>query len=78
MDAIFKCGDYVIRILAPPESGRDFSQDLHTESFSMKRAGDLSVSTPKLIANGIIDDKYRFAYLITDYARGGHGKHECF
>ena len=68
--AIFKCGDYVIKILAPHECGRNFSQDLLTESFSMKRAGEIGVSSPKLIVDGIFDDKYRFAYLIMDYIRG--------
>ena len=70
MHAIFKCGDYVIKILAPIECGRDFSQDLHTESFSMKRAGEMGVSSPKLISDGIFNDKYRFAYLIMDYVWG--------
>jgi serine/threonine protein kinase len=68
--AIFKCSEYVIKILAPPECGRDFSQDLLAESFSMKRANKIGVSSPKLIADGIFNDKYRFAYLIMDYIQG--------
>lgn len=69
-NAVFKIGGYVIKIFAPPESGIDQSLDLQTELFATRRANDFGVSAPKLIAHGFIEDKYQFAYMITEYIEG--------
>ena len=69
-NAVFKAGEYVIKIFAPNESGIDQSLDLATELFATARANNLGVSAPKLIAHGFIEDKYRFAYMITEYIHG--------
>jgi aminoglycoside phosphotransferase (APT) family kinase protein len=69
-NAVFKVGNYVIKIFAPNESGIDQTLDLQTELFAMKRSGALGVSVPKLIAEGIVNDKYCFAYIVTEYING--------
>ncbi|MFP3388107.1 aminoglycoside phosphotransferase family protein [Brevibacillus sp. SIMBA_040] len=69
-NAVFKVGDYVIKIFAPKESGIDNTADFETESFAMHRAIRLGVSVPKLITSGFIQDKYRFSYMIMDYVNG--------
>lgn len=69
-NAVFKVGGYVIKIFAPSESGIDQSLDLQTELFATKRANELHIFAPKLIADGFVDDKYRFAYMITEYIKG--------
>ena len=66
-NAVFKVGEYVIKIFAPTESGIDQSSDLKTEIFSINRAKSLGVLTPKIIAVGFIEDSYRFDYIITEY-----------
>ncbi len=69
-NAVFKLGDYVVKIFAPKESGIDQSLDLQTELLAIKHAHKLGVSTPKLIAEGFVCDKYRFAYMITEFVKG--------
>ena len=69
-NAVFKVGEYVIKIFAPTESGMDQSLDLQTELFATSRANRLGISAPQLITHGVIDDKYRFAYMITEYIHG--------
>ena len=69
-NAVFKVGDYVIKIFAPTESGIDQSLDLQTELFATSRANKLGISAPKLITHGFIEDKYRWAYMITEYIHG--------
>ncbi|MFE6795807.1 aminoglycoside phosphotransferase family protein [Paenibacillus chitinolyticus] len=69
-NAVFKVGDYVIKIFAPKESGIDSTADFETESFAIHRANTLGVSVPKLLASGFIQDKYRFSYMIMDYING--------
>ncbi|MCL2495601.1 MAG: aminoglycoside phosphotransferase family protein [Oscillospiraceae bacterium] len=70
-NAVFRVGDYVLKIFAPPESGFNLTlDDLKTELFSMQRAEKLGVHAPKLIAKGMIDDKYKFAYMIMEYIEG--------
>lgn len=61
-NAIFKVGDYVIKIF--------FLQDgieMQSEKFSMERAEALGIFVPKLIACGVVEDKYRFYYMITEH-----------
>lgn len=69
-NAVFHIGDYVIKIFAPKESGKDQTPDMKTEIFASKRANALGIAAPKVIADGFICDKYRFGYLITEYING--------
>ena len=69
-NAVFKAGGYVVKVFAPGESGIDQTVDLQTELFSTRRANELGIPSPRLVANGHVDDKYRFAYMITDYIHG--------
>jgi aminoglycoside phosphotransferase len=69
-NAVFRSGEYVIKIFAPSESGLDQTDDLKTELFALKRANETGVAAPKLVASGVVEDKYRFAYMITEYIEG--------
>jgi len=69
-NAVFRVGDYVIKIFAPAESGMDQTLDLQTELFAIKRANVLGVSAPKMLAHGFVNDKYTFAYIIMEYIEG--------
>lgn len=69
-NAVFKVGEYVIKIFAPAESGIDSTTDFTTELFAMRRTAQLGVSVPKLVASGSVEDKYLFSYLIMEYIRG--------
>jgi len=65
-NAVFKAGNYVIKIFAPVES--NVEQRLpQTEILATQRANQLGIPVPKVIASGIIEDNYHFAYLITEY-----------
>ena len=69
-NAVFRVGDYVIKIFAPNESGIDQTLDLQTELYAVKKCNILGISVPKLIAEGIVEDKYCFAYMVTEYING--------
>lgn len=69
-NAVFKVGDFIIKIFAPDESGIDSTVDYDTESFAMHRADKLNVSVPRLITNGYIQDKFKFSYMIMEYVNG--------
>ena len=69
-NAVFKTGRYVVKIYAPAESGIDQTLDMHTELFASARANRIGVSAPRLTAHGFVQDKYRFAYMITEYVEG--------
>ncbi|GGH77249.1 serine/threonine protein kinase [Pullulanibacillus pueri] len=68
--AVFRVGDYVIKIFAPEESGFDGTVDFETEVFAMQRATMLGVSVPKLMTCGALQVQYRFSYLIMEYKSG--------
>ena len=69
-NAVFRAGDYVVKVFAPAESGYDQTSDLKTELFATRRANALGVSAPRLVADGYVDDIYRFAYIITEFIEG--------
>ena len=69
-NAVFKVGEYVIKIFAPEESGFSQSLDIETELFATRRANKLGVSAPKLIAHDHVEDKFHFTYIITEYING--------
>jgi serine/threonine protein kinase len=71
-NAVFKVGDYVIKIFAPPEFSidEDYGTNVDVELFGMKLANNQGVPSPKLIAFGTIEDKYYFRYMIMEYIHG--------
>ena len=69
-NAVFKSGGYVVKIFAPKESELDGCGDYQSELFALSFAQSLGVSVPKLIANGEIEDKYNFRYMIMEYIEG--------
>jgi len=66
-NAVFKVGDYVIKIFAPTEAGMEVGTNFNTELFGIKRANALFVPAPKLIASGTVDDRYRFQYMVMEF-----------
>jgi len=69
-NAVFKAGEYVVKVFAPEESGFKQDSDIETELFSAKKAYDAGVNTPKIITNGVIKDKYEFDYMVMEYVEG--------
>ena len=69
-NAVFRAGDVVLKIFAPPESGFNEPGELQTEIFATRRAGQLGLNAPKLIAEGVVEDKYSFAYMVMEFIPG--------
>jgi len=70
-NAVFRVGDYVIKIFVPLELGADFiGTNIDVELFGMKLANAREVPAPKLIAHGVVEDKYCFKYIIMEYIHG--------
>lgn len=69
-NAVFRNGDTVIKIFAPGESGPDPISDYNTERFGLKRAEELGIPAPKLLASGEVRDRYLFRYFIMEYIKG--------
>jgi len=67
---VVKAGDHVVKVFAPEESGYKQDFDYQSEIFATNRALKLGIPTPKIIASGIIEDKYKFDYIITEYIEG--------
>lgn len=66
-NAVFKVGETVIKIFAPKEAGMEVGTSFDTELFGIKRANALFIPAPKLIASGIVHDKYQFFYMVMEY-----------
>ena len=69
-NAVFRAGEVVLKIFAPPESGFNEPDELQTEIFSVRRANRLGLNAPKLIAEGVVEDRYQFAYMMMEFIPG--------
>jgi serine/threonine protein kinase len=69
-NAVFKAGEFVVKIFAPTEAGMVIGTDFYVELFGLERSRQLGLFAPKLIASGIVEDKYRFHYMIMEFIHG--------
>lgn len=69
-NGVFRCGDAVLKIFFPKESGLDPALDFHRELAVSQWAAEWGVSTPAVLGQGMVSDKYGFYYLITQYSPG--------
>ncbi len=68
--AVFRCGEYLVKIFAPDTFGWDCESDFVTEAVTMRRANRLGIAVPELVAHGRIDDRYHVRYLIQRFIGG--------
>ena len=64
-NGVFRCGEAVLKIFFPKESGLDPALDFSTELAAARQAASWGVPTPPVLAHGCLQDKYRFYYIAT-------------
>ena len=69
-NGVFRCGEAVLKIFFPKESGLDPALDFSTELAAAQQAASWGVPTPPVLAHGCLQDKYRFYYIATQYSPG--------
>ena len=69
-NGVFRCGDLVVKVFFPQQSGLDPEPDFRNEAAVCGHLTKLGVPVPKLLAQGLVRDKYDFYYLITQYIPG--------
>ena len=72
-NAVFRVGGYVIKIFAPVDSDDHkggYGTDVDVELFGMRLANRRGVPSPRLISEGVIEDKYCFRYMVMEYIHG--------
>ena len=69
-NGVFRCGDAVLKIFFPKESGLDPALDFHRELAVSRWAAGRGLPTPPVLAAGALWDKYRFYYIATAYSPG--------
>ena len=69
-NAVFRSGKYIVKIFAPEESEIGGESDYITEKYGLSHANRLHIAAPKLYADGVIEDKYIFRYLLMEYVEG--------
>lgn len=63
-NAVFRCGDHIVKIFAPVESGLDTAADYRVECYGLEQAGKAGIAAPAVVAAGEIRDRYLFRYLL--------------
>lgn len=69
-NAVFRCGDTVVKIYAPREAGFDSRRDFDVEKAMLAHVHSLGIQTSTLLASGEMEDAYLFRYLILRFASG--------
>lgn len=69
-NAVFRCGDKVIKLYAPAESGLSTQRDYAVEIAMLNHARRAGVRTSNLHSHGIFQDRYCFYYLVFEYIIG--------
>ncbi len=69
-NAVFRVGEWVIKILAPAESGADTAGDFACEAAGLRHAAACGLKIPRLQAAGVLEDRYLFRYLVMAYVPG--------
>ena len=69
-NGVFRCGDLVVKVFFPQQSSLDPEPDFRNEAAVCGHLTKLGVPVPKLLAQGLVRDKYDFYYLITQYIPG--------
>jgi len=69
-NAVFRAGEYVVKIYSPKESGFDGNRDREAEVSAVRFARSLGIRTPEVAASGVFRDRYDFGYTVMEYAEG--------
>ena len=68
--AVFRAGEYIVKIFAPDTFGWPCESDFLTEIAAMQYANRLGISVPELVAHGRIEDRYPVRYLVQRFIHG--------
>ena len=63
-NAVFAVGDAVIKLFVPIETGYDSAPDFEAERAGLARAAALDVPAPRILAQGIFEDRYLWRWLL--------------
>lgn len=69
-NAVFRSGEYFIKFFLPYSSDAECENEYQTECFGLIHAEKMGIRVPKLIANGVCEDRYRFYYIVTSAVKG--------
>ena len=69
-NAVFKVGDKVVKIFAPVESGYYDTDYFDIEKEAQMNVNSRHVASPRLLHEGVIEDKYVFRYIVMDFVMG--------
>lgn len=69
-NAVFRVGGTVAKVFFPVESGLDPVPDFTNESAVCRFLTSQGVPTPRVLACGSVEDRYRFYYILTEFVPG--------
>lgn len=73
-NAVFRVNDLIIKIFVPEGVKTWPENDFIRERDNTLRAMELQISTPELIAHGVISERYEWNYLVYEFIHGTEAK----
>lgn len=77
-NAVFGAGAHILKIFAPEQSQIGGEGEFLAETYGLNRAEALGVPAPRVLASGVIRDRYVFRWLLLERIEGcppGEGRH---
>ena len=69
-NAVFGAGPYILKIFAPEQSQIGGPAEFAAETFGLRRAEQLGVPAPRVLASGTLHDRYAFRWLLLERVAG--------
>lgn len=69
-NAVFGAGERILKIFAPEETQLGGEGEFQAEIFGLKRAEELGVPAPRILASGVIHDRHVFRWLLLERIEG--------
>ena len=69
-NAVFGAGPYILKIFAPEQSQIGGPAEFAAETYGLRRAEELGVPAPRILASGTVCDSYVFRWLLLERIAG--------
>lgn len=69
-NAVFRAGRHIVKIFAPEESRIGGVGEFRAETYGLERAQRLGVPAPRILASGVLRDRYVFRWLLLEAIEG--------
>ena len=69
-NAVFGAGKYIVKIFSPVQAQLGGAEEFVAEKYGLERAARLGVPAPRVMASGVLEDRYVFRWMVLERVKG--------